>query len=532
MNDEVEVKSEESTRRAGPKMFRAFAAVGGWTMASRILGLLREMLLSRALGASSGPIADAFLTAFRLPNMFRRFLAEGAFNAAFVPIYSKRLKDPKDAGAFAETAFSGLLSIGLALVLLVQIFTPGFVLMLSYGFIGDERFAAAISYSHITIFYIIFMSLGALLSGMLNAHDRFSLAAAAPVLLNVVMIAALLLMLVFDPGSEFRRGLWLSWAVFIGGVLQLSLLMLGVRKLGLSPRLRLPRWNADMKHLVMVAIPAMLANGVTQINLVVGAQIASDEQGAQAWLYFSDRLYQLPLGVIGIAIGVVLLPVLSKLIRDEQYDAARERFNEAVLFSALFAFPAGVALLVIPLPLIRVLFEGGEFTSEDSLASARALAIYALGLPAFILQKSLQPLFFAREDTRTPLRYAVWSMIINVALALALMGHIGYMAPVWSSVISAWAMIIMLWLGSRRFGDTASLSRASLRNIARFFIAAICMGIMLYFGAIWLEGFFAHGLYKWPAILGLIVLAMGFYFASVLKFTHISLADLRALARR
>ncbi len=508
-------------------LIRAFSTVGGWTMASRILGLVREMLMARAIGTS--PMADAFLTAFRLPNMFRRFLAEGAFNSAFVPMFRKRADDIEASRAFAQNAFSGLATIALILILLVQILTPAFVVLLSHGFSGDERLPLAVNYTRVTIFYIFFMSLAALLSGVLNSFNRFAMAAAAPVVLNVIMVAALTLMLFVDVAN---KGMVLSIAVFLAGLAQFAMLWWGAKKLGIKLGIKLPKWNADMKDLVRLALPSTFAAGVTQINLVVGAQIASTIVGAQSWLYYADRLYQLPLGVIGVAIGIVLLPSLTSMIKENDVEGGQIQLNTSVLFAMLLTIPSAAALFAIAGPLIQVLFEGGAFNRADTIATASAVSIYALGLPAFVLHKIYQPLYFAREDTRSPFRFALWSMVLNVVIAVGLMNVIGYMAPVWSSVISAWVMAFMLWRGTKSFGAAAVLTSATKRSIAIFFGAAIAMGcvslLLSNLGASILE----HGLGKWIMILIIISVSAALYFGIVMMVAKIRPSDIKKMMRR
>ena len=462
--------------RAPIRLLRSFATVGGWTMASRILGFLRDVMIAALLGA--GPVAEAFFVAFRLPNMFRRFFAEGAFNMAFIPLFSKRLEgEGQEAAArFAEQAQSLLVTALICLTLAAQLAMPWFVWALASGFEpGSERTDLAVAFSRICFPYIVFISLAALFSGILNAFGRFAAAAAAPVLLNVVLIAAM------AAGSllGFDIGLTLAWAVFFGGLGQLLLVMIAARQLGITLRPRLPSLTPAMRRLIALGVPAALAGGVMQINLLVGTQIASWFDGAIGWLWYADRVYQLPLGIVGVAIGVVLLPELSRRIRAEEIRKANAAMNRAAEFALALTLPATVALVAMPELITRVLFERGAFTAADSAATATALWIYALGLPAFVLQKVLQPAFFAREDTRTPLRYAIWSMLINVGAALALLPLVGWLGAAIGTTLAGWAMLVMLWVGSQRFAGHVAIDERLARHAPRMLASALGMGILL-----------------------------------------------------
>ena len=396
------------------RLLPAFLAVGFWTMLSRILGLARDIIMAALLG--TGPVAQAFLIAFTLPNMFRRFFAEGAFNLAFVPMFAKKLEAGEDAEGFARDALSAL---GAALILFVvvgQLVMPWLVLAMASGFAGDERFPLAVDYGRIAFPYILFISLTALLSGVLNSFGRFALAAAAPILMNVVMIAFLLV----GAGSGGDVGLWQIWSVPVAGVAQLALVWWAVARLGLRVAPRRPRLTPDLRRLAAVAAPALLAGGVVQINLLVGRQVGSFFDGAVAWLSYADRLYQLPLGVVGIAIGVVLLPDLSRRLKAGDAQGGRDAINRATEFTLALTLPAAVALMLIPGPIVAVLFQRGAFGAADTAATALAVAIYGAGLPAFVLQKVVSPVYYAREDTRTPFRYALRAMLVNAVIALGL----------------------------------------------------------------------------------------------------------------
>ena len=456
------------------RMGRAFATVGLWTLASRILGFVRDVMIAGFLGA--GPVAEAFLVAFSLPNMFRRFFAEGAFNMAFVPMFSKRVQAGEGAQDFANTAFMGLGMVLVIFTLVAQFFMPWLVWAMASGFLADERFEMATQFGRIAFPYILFISLAALLSGVLNATGRFMAAAAAPVLLNVFFIAALYLAYV----AGWPIGLTLAWTVPFAGIGQLALLWVAAARAGYPIKLRRPKITPELKRLALIAAPAALAGGVMQVNLLVGRQVASFYDGAIAWLNYADRLYQLPLGVVGIAIGVVLLPDLSRRLAASDTEGGQLALSRAGEVALALALPSAVALIVIPLPLVTVLFERGAFGADDSAATALAVMVYALGLPAFVMQKVMQPLFFAREDTKRPFRYALVAMIVNAGIAIGLMPWIGFMAAALATSLSAWVMVILLWIGSRGMGQAARFDRRFKTRLWKISAAAVIMGAALF----------------------------------------------------
>ena len=319
---------------------------------------------------------------------------------------------------------------------------------------------------------------------MLNALGRFWAAAAAPVLLNIILIAAMTIVAL--AGGDI--GTALAWSVPVAGIAQLALVVIAAHRAGIRLRPTWPTWTPEMKRLAIVAAPAALAGGVVQVNLLVGRQVASWFDGAVAWLNYADRLYQLPLGVVGIAIGVVLLPDLSrKLAGRRPGGRGVNAVNRATEFSLALTLPAAVALVAIPLPLISVLFERGAFTGEDSAATAAALAIYGLGLPAFVLQKVLSPIYFAREDTRTPFRFALVSMVVNAVIAIGLAPVMGYLAAALGTTLAGWAMLALLYRGARRIDGGVEPDARLARVFPRILAASLVMGAVLY-GAAWLLG--------------------------------------------
>jgi len=508
------------------RMIRSIVTLGGWTLVSRGAGLVRELMMAAYLGA--GPVADAFNVAFSLPNMFRRFFAEGAFNQAFVPLYSKKLEAGTDAEDFAQNAFSGLTAFLIVFTLIGTLAMPLLVWAMASGFVGDGRFDMAVDFGRITFVYIGFISLFALLSGILNAHGHFAEAGAVPVLMNVVFIVAMMLAHYYG----WDMGRTLAWTTPITGVAQLGWTLYAARRIGFVPRLRLPRLTPDFRRLMVTMGPALLVGGVVQINLLVSRQVASGTEGAISWLVYADRLYQLPLGVVAIAVGTVLLPELSRRLQAGDSAGGREAFNRGTEFALLLTLPAAVALVVIALPLTEVLYQRGAFGAEDTAATALALAIYGLGLPAFVLQKALQPLFYAREDTRRPFRYAVWSMVINAGLAFGLMPWIGFSAAAWATTLSAWVMVGQLWWGARALGEEAGFDARFLTRLWRIGLASAVMGAALWGGWMLLEPMLAARAYRVLALALLIALGMATYAVAAFGLKAVRLSDLKALRRQ
>ena len=508
------------------RMLRSIVTLGGWTLVSRGAGLVRELMMAAYLGA--GPVADAFNVAFSLPNMFRRFFAEGAFNQAFVPLYAKKLEGGEDAEDFAQNAFSGLTAFLLIFTIIGTLAMPLLVWAMAAGFVGDGRFDMAVDFGRITFAYIGFISLFAFLSGILNAHGHFAEAGAVPVMMNLVFIAAMFL----ASRMGWDIGTTLAWTTPITGIAQLTWTIYAARRIGFVPRLRRPQLTPDFRRLMVNMGPALLVGGVVQINLLVSRQVASGTEGAISWLVYADRLYQLPLGVVAIAVGTVLLPELSRRLQAGDHAGGREAFNRGTEFALLLTLPAAVALVVIALPITGVLYQRGLFDATDTTNTALALAIYGLGLPAFVLQKALQPLFYAREDTRSPFRYALWSMAINAALAFGLMPWIGFSAAAWATTVSAWIMVGQLWWGARRLGEEARFDARFLNRFWRICAASALMGAALWGGWMLLEPMLAQKAYRILALILLIALGMASYTLAALALKAVRTSDLKALRRQ
>ncbi|WP_299566903.1 murein biosynthesis integral membrane protein MurJ [uncultured Sulfitobacter sp.] len=508
------------------RLMSGFFTVGGWTLLSRVLGFVREVMILSLIGP--GPLMDAFVAAFRLPNMFRRFFAEGAFNAAFVPMFSKRLEGGEHPEAFARDALSGLFFVVLLLTGLGMIFMPALVWATAEGFSGDERFDLTVGFGRIVFPYILFMSLSALFSGILNATGRFAVAAAAPVLLNIFVISALVIANVTGGPAI----LWLVWAIPVAGIAQLTLTWRAVSAAGFSLRPKMPRWNRQMRDLVVIALPAAMASGVMQINLVVGQLVASQYDKAVSWLFAADRLYQLPLGVVGIAVGIVLLPDLSRRLRAGDDSGAQTALSRAAEVSLALTIPSAVALVVIPLTLVSVLFQRGAASVDDSAAIATAVMIYGLGLPAFVLQKILQPVYFAREDTRRPFYFALAAMVVNAGLAVGLAPIVGWLAPAIAATLAGWAMFAMLAIGARRYGDAVRFDARFHKRIWRILLASAIMGAVLWFFNVQLNTLLALAWWRSFGLLILLLLGAVAYFGSGQMLGAFQLSEFRRALRR
>jgi len=469
------------TAKPSRGLIAKFATVGGATMASRVLGLLREALMAAALGA--GPVADVFYTCFRFPNLFRRLFAEGAFNIAFVPLFAKELEAGGEAAAnkFGQEVFS-------VLATWLLIFTAAALLVMPYlvativapGFTDTpEKFDLAVTMTSIMFPYLMFMSLVAMFSGILNSYRRYFLAAFVPVLLNVVLVSILLLAMFYEFDAR-DTGLWLAWGVLASGVLQFAGLYWGVRRQGLSFRLSVPRLTAPVKRLLVLMGPGLLTGGVLQINLLIGTIIATTMDGANALLNYADRLNQLPLGIIGIAVGVVLLPELSRALKSDNHAEAERLQNRSLEFALALTLPAAVGLMCLPQDIIRVVYERGAFDAETTRLTAQALMAFATGLPAYVMIKVFQPAFFAREDMRTPFWFSLIMVAVNVVLSLSLFPIYGHVAIAIATSVAAWVNVFLLAGTQWRRGDFKP-DTLTLKRLVLMVLGAMLMGLILWF---------------------------------------------------
>ena len=423
-------------------MLRSILTVGGWTLISRILGFARDMLIAALIG--TGPISDAFFVALKLPNLFRRLFGEGAFNAAFIPAFSGLLHTEGISAAkqFAQEAFAVMAFWLGIMTILGEIFMPELMDVLAPGFADNPaKFALAVSLSRITFPYLVLICLAALVSGVLNGLERFTASSASYVLFNIVSIACMIWMTPYVA----TVGHALSWGVTISGVVQLGVLMMAVRRGGMALRVPRPRMTPQMRLLMRRMAPGLVGAGVTQLNLTVDVIIASLlPPGTVSVLYFADRVQQLPLGVIGTAVGTALLPLLSRQVRAGEAASAIGTLNRAIEYGLFLTLPAALALIVCAQPIILVLFGRGAFDLESVRLSSQSLAAYALGLPAFVLVKVLAPAFFARGDTSMPVKIGVASVALNLILNLAFMVPLAHVGPALATSVAAVCNVVGL----------------------------------------------------------------------------------------
>jgi putative peptidoglycan lipid II flippase len=511
-------------------LLRSIATVGGYTMISRILGFARDILIAAMLGA--GPVADAFFVAFKLPNFFRRLFAEGAFNAAFVPLFTARLTEdgPAAARRFAAEALSVLAVTLLVFVTLLQVAMPVLMYVFAPGWASEpEKFDLAVELARITFPYLLFISLVSQLGGVLNSLGRFAAAAATPILLNLFLIGALLVLTPWLP----TPGHALAWGVAAAGIVQFLWLINACRRAGMSFRLPRPRLTPGVRLLLRRMLPGVVGAGVVQINLFIDIVIASLlPTGAISYLYYADRVNQLPLGVVGVAVGTALLPLLSRQLRAGEEAAAADSMNRAVEFALLLSVPGAAALMVIAGPVVSVLFERGAFDAASSSATALALAAYAAGLPAYVLIKVVAPGFFAREDTTTPVRIAVLCVAVNLVLNLTLIHVLAHVGIALATALAAWLnAALLMHLLARRFHHRAD--RRLKQRIPRIAAAAAVMAAGLALAAAGLAPMLAGAaVFRVIALAALVLGGLILYGAAALAFRAATLGDMRRLMAR
>lgn len=516
-------------------LIKSAATVGGFTLISRVLGFVRDQLIAFTLG--TGYVAEAFFVAQRFPNLFRALFAEGAFNNAFVPLFAKRVEGEGEANArtFAVEVFSVLLAWLVVFSAFAIIAMPLVIFVIAPGFQEEgERFQLTVDLTRICFPYLLFMSLTALQSGVLNSLHRFKAAAAAPILLNLVMIAANGVAWVLGTGDTPTTGYIFAWGILAAGIAQYMLLAMACRKAGMPLLPRWPKLTPDVKRVLALSLPGIVSGGVMQINLVVATMLATTIPGAVAYLYYADRLYQLPLGVIGVAIGVVLLPDLSRRLRAGDEKGALNSQNRALELSMFLTLPAAVALMTIAAPIVHTVFEHGAFTRADTLAVAPVVLAFALGLPAFCMTKVFQPSFFAREDTRTPMRYAIISVVVNVVASIVLALFLRQTGIALATSLAAWVNAILLGITLRRRG-LFSLDERSRKRLPRIVMSAVLMGVILAAGTWLLRDNYAEKAGFTAAAWGLLLLVtggIGSYFAIAQLTGAMRLGELKSMLKR
>ena len=519
------------------KLVRALGSVGGLTLASRILALVRDSLAARYVGA--GFASDAFNgVAFRLPNMFRALFAEGAFAAAFVPLFNRKAAGEGGLPAgfhFAERALAVLLPVLILFTAILIAAAWPVTWALSGGFSRQnpsaEQFAFAVALSRITIPYLALISLASLLGGILNSLDKLWVNAAAPILLNLSMIAGLWL---FHGADEYETARVQAMSVTIGGALQLLWLIWACRRAGVSMKLRRPRLDADVKQLLRLIVPAAAGAGASQINLLISTALSGWllASGSITYIYYADRLNQLPLGLIGIGLGTILLPTISRMLSKGEEQAAMETQNRGIELALFLTLPATVAFLVVAEPIVRGLFQYGRFTPEDAMRCGWALSAFSIGLPSYVLVKVLTPGYYARGDTKTPVRFAMVSIVINIVGNLAMIPTLGHIGPPLATALSSTVNVAMLYATLVKRGHFAA-DAGLRRRIPRLALAALIMGGALWAGEglldPWLTGAMLQRYVALALLVGAGVTLYGL--ASFITGAY-RLSDIKALMRR
>jgi putative peptidoglycan lipid II flippase len=521
---------------------RSLGSVGGLTLVSRVLALVRDTLQASYVGA--GFASDAFFVAFRLPNMFRALFAEGAFNAAFIPMFNRKVTEGGALSVglrFAERTLAVLFPVLLVFTILMLVAAWPITWGLSGGFDHPtpDQFAFAVSLSRFTIPYLMLISLASLLGGILNSLDRFWVNAAAPILLNVAMIAALWFFHGSGPDGAYVTARAQAISVTVGGVLQLGWLMIACRRTGVRLGLKRPRLDADVRELLKLILPAAIGAGAVQVNLAISTALAGGllDAGSISYIYYADRLNQLPLGLIGIGLGTILLPTVSRLLSSGKHAEAMETQNRGIELALFLTLPAAAAFIFAAEPIVRGLFQHGRFTAEDSLLCGWALSAFSIGLPSYVLVKVLTPGFYARSDTKTPVRLALWSVAINLVGNLVLIptlapfgiGHIGPpLATAIASCVNTW----MLYRTLRARGHFEADQQLK-RRLPRLALAALVMGGVLWFLAPYADPWLVRTLPIRALALALLVGGgVAVYGLACLATGAFALDDLKTLLRR
>ncbi|WP_298300873.1 murein biosynthesis integral membrane protein MurJ [uncultured Erythrobacter sp.] len=498
-------------------LLRNVGTIGSLTLVSRIAGMAREMIFARVLGANG--VTDAWFQAFIIPNVFRRLFAEGAFSAAFVPMFSKRLHgndDPEagleEAKSFSADVLSVFLPILIALVAVFEIVMPGVIWLLSEKPIDGKTFPLAVDFARIMFPYIILVSLVTLFTGMLNSVSRFAPGASFPIILNLVLIAALLTgeWYAQTTGASVTDVAYgIAWAVTGAGVMQLAWLYYWVRVEGFRPKLLWPRITPEVKRLSIIALPAAIGGGAYQINTLVQLYFLNQlEDGSVSYMNYADRLNQLPLGIIGIALSTAILPSLSKFVGGDDKESADRLQSDAIELAMLLTIPAAVALAICAEAFVTMIFQGGRFDLADAAVTGEVLATLVLGLPAYVLVKVLVPNFYARADTRTPVVAAFIALGVFIVSAIFFLDTYGVVGVAFASVVGAWINVTFLLI-VLALRDHYRMPALLLFRIAKQALAAAGMGASLYYANAYLADWYAAGVLARLGALGVLVGAAG-----------------------
>ncbi|MDX1923586.1 MAG: murein biosynthesis integral membrane protein MurJ [Alphaproteobacteria bacterium] len=456
---------------------KSILTVSGMTMLSRLTGFIRDTMAANIIGA--GPVSDAFFVALRIPNLFRSLFAEGAFSAAFVPLYSKAKAEggQAEANLFAGQALSVLMAVLLPFTVLMIILMPWAMLVLAPGFHSrPEVYDLAVNYARITFPYLMLVSVVALLASVLNSNHKFGPGAAAPIAFNVLMIAALIL----SPIIHMEPGLAMAYAVPLSALVQWVWLAGHCKKMGISPSNLMPKLTTRVKELFVRIGPGAIGAGAAQINLAMSTILASLlPTGSVSWLFYADRLNQLPLGIIGIAIATTLLPILSSRVQSKDSDGARHYTTRALEFGMILGLPAAIGLGLAAKEIVQVLFQHGAFTGQDTLNTSAALSAYVFGILPFILIKILSTIFFAHHDTKTPVKTAIISVVLNILFAMGLLKIMGHVGVALATSIASWANVLMLVFALQR-SKLLRLDASFMPHMLKIALCAGCMALFLW----------------------------------------------------
>ena len=492
-----------------------------FTIISRLLGYMRDILIAVFLGA--GPLADAFFVAFRIPNTFRRLFSEGTFNAAFVPSYSS-INNKKKSENFANNIFSLLILGLLSLVFLIEIFMPIFVFLIAPGFEGDNsKMELAITLTRITFPFLLFVSLASFLSAILNSHNKFAAASAAPIILNIFLI----LVLVFGKMLDDQLVYYLSYAVTISGITQFIFLYFFVKK-NYKPKFKFSfKIDEKIKLFFKKLLPSIFSSGVTQINILVGTIIASFQASAVSYLYYADRIYQINLAIAGIAIGTVILPQLSKHVQNKKKEKIHLIQNKALELSLFLSIPAAIALLIASEEIISSLFGYGSFDQESVKKSAQALFYFGLGLPAFSLIKIFSTFFFARHETKIPFYISLISVLLNIFISIIFFKEIGFLIIPMATTISSWFNAISLFIILKN-KKLFNFNLIFINRFIRILIVSFVMGISFnYLINFFSDKFIYEEALKSVYLISLVIFGFTFYILLAILIKAFKISDIR-----
>jgi putative peptidoglycan lipid II flippase len=529
----VDPAGDSAAPKPGSSLIRSSMVNSSLTLVSRFLGFARDLVLTARLGASATPAADAFVTALAFPNLFRRIFGEGAFAAAFQPAYIRTLSQEgaEAADKLAEEAMAGLALMTVVLTVACQLAMPWLMFVISPGF-DPIKFKLAVVLTQITMPYLPCMAIYAHLSGVLNSHSRFIVSGIAPALLNVVM-----LVFVLPQHDPVLAAYWASAGVVAAGVFQVGLLWWGVSKSGSHLRWVWPTLNPEIRGLIGKAVPGALSASAFQVNIFISGILASQVNGARTWLNTADRLYQLPVGMVGVAIGVALLPRLSRAVHTGDHKDASGAMDEAITFAMALTLPAAAAMIAMPHFMIDGLYTRGKFIPADALQTGAVLFQYGWGAPAFVLMQIINRAFYARQDTKTPMQVALIQVALNVGLGLLLFHLIGAPGIAAATSAASWISVVQMVALLRRRGHYVVSPRAASR-LVRVLAASALLGVILALGSRWLQAHPVRRLHFGPihfkelALAALAAVSLPLYGALLFVSGGVTPQELKAALRR